>query len=294
METRFLRTLLMVIETGSLADAARRLNVTPSAVVQRIRALEADIGHALIQRSGQATQATPSGRAILDRVTRLLEMEDDLKAAAALDMTTGRLRIGLIQTALTGMLPDLLADIRQHHPGIDISVRPGTSGDLYTAIVADDLDVAIIVEPHFALPKTIGWEPLRKEALLLIKPLQEPEADPRRLLKKGAFIRYDRQHWGGRLVDLYLQKLRIVPREIYELDSLEAITVLVSRGVGIALVPDWMRPWPEGSDVERIVLRDASTRNIGILWCKTSTRLPLVRALVDRASVVAGGMGRAA
>lgn len=36
----FLQTLLTVIETGSAAETARRMNITPSAVNQRIKALE--------------------------------------------------------------------------------------------------------------------------------------------------------------------------------------------------------------------------------------------------------------
>jgi DNA-binding transcriptional LysR family regulator len=61
METRFLHTFLVVVETCSLAETARRLNITPSAVVQRIKALEDEIGSPLIVRSGHSMRATAAG-----------------------------------------------------------------------------------------------------------------------------------------------------------------------------------------------------------------------------------------
>ena len=85
---------------------------------------------------------------------------------------------------------------------------------------------------------------LRQESLVLITPLTVTDDDPRRILKREPFIRYDRNHWGGRIVDLHLRKMKIRPCERYELDSLEAITILVSRGLGVSLIPDWLPPSP--------------------------------------------------
>jgi DNA-binding transcriptional LysR family regulator len=41
MDSRFIESLVMVIDNGSIAEGARRLNITPAGVAQRIRALEA-------------------------------------------------------------------------------------------------------------------------------------------------------------------------------------------------------------------------------------------------------------
>ncbi|WP_200870857.1 LysR family transcriptional regulator, partial [Bordetella bronchiseptica] len=44
MDMRFLRSFVTVAESGSIADAARRLDLAPTTVAQQIRALEADLG----------------------------------------------------------------------------------------------------------------------------------------------------------------------------------------------------------------------------------------------------------
>lgn len=283
METRFLRTFLTIVETGSLAGAARRLNITPSAVIQRMKALEDEIGQALLRRAGHAMQLTPAGAAILDEARRLLTIEDEIKAAATADIETGLLRVGVIYSMLTGLIPDLLVQLQHNRPGIELYILPGMSADLYPRFVDGKLDAVILVQPHFALPKPYDWVLLRQEELLLITPQTVAEASPRLILKREPFIRYDRNHWGGRIVDLYLRKIKMRPLERYELDSLEAITIMVSRGLGVALIPDWLPPWPKGVNIRQIRSIGTHTRDIGILWSRNSSRLPLIRAFITEA-----------
>jgi DNA-binding transcriptional LysR family regulator len=273
--------LLTVFETSSLAETARRFNVTPSAVIQRVRALEREIGQPLIVRSGHLMRPTAAGNAIIADMQRILAAASDLKAAASINLGVGRIRVGVVQTVLTGLLPDVLIALKRNWPGLGVEVFPGVSRDLYSAVASGDLDLAMLVKPHFVLPKTLNWVLLRTEPLLLLTPRPLKESDPANILKSWPFIRYDRKHWGGRIVDLYLRKLKIRPNELFELDSLEAIAILVNRGLGVSLVPDWLPPWPKGVNVKKIKMAGAPPRSIGVLWSKSSTRLPLIRAFVD-------------
>mgnify|MGYP000450891496 CR=1 FL=1 len=289
METRYLKTLLTVVETSSLAETARRLNITPSAVVQRIRALEDEIGQALIQRSGHSMQPTMAAAAVLPGIRRLLDMESEVKAATVRNDDAGMLRVGVLHSAVGGLLPEVLAGMHRNRPKIELYVVPGTSAELHSDVTSGNLDVAILVQPHFALPKTLDWLLLRRQRLVLITPPEMTETDPRAVLEGAAFIRYDRNRWGGRLADLQLRRMKIRPQEQYEIDSLHAITCLVARGVGVSLVPDWLPPWPQDAQVRRILLDEAATLDLGLLWSKTAPCLPRIRAFVDETEVVARG-----
>ena len=50
MDTRFLESFVLAVDNGSIAEAARRLNLTAVAVAKRIHALENEIGVALVTR----------------------------------------------------------------------------------------------------------------------------------------------------------------------------------------------------------------------------------------------------
>ncbi|MFJ4038534.1 LysR family transcriptional regulator ArgP [Microbacterium sp. NPDC090007] len=74
------RTLAAVVEEGTLDAAARRLHVTPSAVSQRVRALEDQLGRVLLVRS-KPVRATEAGDAVVRLARQLALLEHDALAA---------------------------------------------------------------------------------------------------------------------------------------------------------------------------------------------------------------------
>jgi LysR family transcriptional regulator (chromosome initiation inhibitor) len=105
-----LAALAAVLATGSFDRAAARLGVTPSAISQRIRALEERIGTALIIRA-QPARATPAGARLARHADDLRLLEQALAADLGLAPGTApRLRIAVNADSLaTWFLPALAA-----------------------------------------------------------------------------------------------------------------------------------------------------------------------------------------
>ncbi|WP_394685025.1 LysR family transcriptional regulator ArgP [uncultured Microbacterium sp.] len=74
------RTLAIVVEEGTLDAAARRLRVTPSAVSQRVRALEDQLGRVVLVRS-KPVRTTEAGDAVVRLARQLALLEHDALAA---------------------------------------------------------------------------------------------------------------------------------------------------------------------------------------------------------------------
>ena len=288
MNTQFLTTFVTVVERGSMAAAARLLNITPAAVAQQIRTLERDIGAPLIARAGRTVSVTEAGTRILERSRELLRDVADLRTVANDEATAGELRLGAGTNALTGILPDILVRMVARFPLINVFIKPGYSPELYRAVESGELDAAIVLEAPFALPKTCSWQLLREEPLVVLAPESMAGADPHELLATQPFIRYDRNQWGGHQVNQYLHTVGIKPRERFELNALNAIAVMVDRGLGVSLVPDWARPWPEGLRVVRLRLpRAAEPRRVGVLWTRSTIRIRLVTSFLQEAQAAA-------
>ncbi|MGE8279717.1 MAG: LysR family transcriptional regulator [Stenotrophomonas sp.] len=284
METQFLNTFVTVVDRGSMAAAARMLHITPAAVAQQIRTLERELGAPLIARAGRTVSVTEEGARILQRARDLLRGVADLRSVANESGMAGELRLGACPTALGGLVPDILARMVAKFPEINVFIKPGYSADLYGAVESGDLDAAMVLQAPFSLPKTCDWQLLREEPLVVLAPARMAGADPHQLLREEPLIRYDRHEWGGRQADEYLRKAGIVPRERFELNALNAIAVMVDRGLGVSLVPDWAKPWPEGISVVRLPLPEASEpRRIGMVWSRASVRLRQVNVLLDEA-----------
>lgn len=142
-----LRTLIAVIDEGSLDRAARTLQVTPSAVSQRIRSLEHDAGRALLVRS-KPVRTTESGERMLRlaRQVALLESETsaDLGLAAERDAPVIPLTVNADSLA-TWLLPALaqLPDLRFHLTvdDQDHSVARLRDGSAMAAVTSDSSPV---------------------------------------------------------------------------------------------------------------------------------------------------------
>jgi len=282
MDTRFLDSFVMVAECGSMAEAARHISITPTALAQRIKALEREFGVPLFTRSGRYMRITESGARLLTQARRFQREVHSLKAAVCSEGFPGGLRIGTIRTALTNLLPEMLKQITDRYPALDASLEIGASHALYQLVAGGKIDAALIVEPPFKIPKAFTWHPLRTERLVMLAPVAHIDADPDKLLAEQPFLRYDRRTWGGLLADQYLQERGLRPQERYEMDSPDGIALLVSLGFGVSLVPECFRPGSLPANVATIALPgNPLLRRLGLLWPSRSTYSRLFQMMIE-------------
>jgi DNA-binding transcriptional LysR family regulator len=276
LETRFLESLIAVAKYGSIAEAARRQGLTAAAVGQRIEALESELGFALLERVGHRSRPTQAcerlladAEAIVEQVSRLPDMAD----ASGL---SGTMRVGLISTVFGDTVPQLLRMATEQLPLLRLRLVPGTSKELYTAFNEGTLDMAIMVQPPFALPKEITLTTLIREPLVLIaqrdadKPIQYHAS-------KHPYIRYAADSWGGLITERFLHDGHISLEPLCDLDSPETIAILVAEGMGFSLVPRWKglsrfgssisvsEPFGEEFDRHLCVITRTSVRHVAIV-----------------------------
>jgi DNA-binding transcriptional LysR family regulator len=284
METSYLNAFVLVAESGSMSEAARRLEITPAAVAHQVKLLERELGTRLLTRAGRTVVPTEAGHRLVDRAGTILRDLRNIKAAINDDAATGELRLGAINTALHSLMPEVLAGFVKVYPDARVEIRSALTSDLYDAVLRGELDAAICLHPPFALPKTLSWEQLREEPLVVMAPARWGQRDAHTLLREEPFIRYNRTLGGGKQADAYLRKAGIVPRERFELSSLPAIAMLVDRGLGVSLAPDASVQWWRGLRVAKLPLADQPyRRRFGVIWPRASVRTRLILALVEQA-----------
>lgn len=284
MDIAYLNAFLLVVDTGSMSEAARRLDLTPAAVAQQMRVLDKEMGTPLLRRAGRTVAPTEAGHRLAERARGLLREFGDLKALVNDEAAARELRLGAINTALHSLLPEVLAAFAKRFPQVRVHIRSAMSVELYEAVQRSEIDAAVCLYPAFSLPKTLNWEQLRQEPLTVLAPQRWARRDPHELLASEPFIRYERSVGGGKQADRYLRKAGIVPNERFELSSLAAIAMLVDRGVGVSLMPDVaMSGWP-GLKVVKLPLPGAlESRRFGIVWQRASLRGRLIQGLVEEA-----------
>lgn len=279
MDLRYFESLLKVVELGSIARAARAQNLTPAAVGQRIRALEAHFNVALLNRSAHKATPTDACHRLLPEARALLKQFHTMATAMVPEGLAGEFHLGAISTAHTGLLPAAIRHLKKIAPKLVLKIIPGTSSSLLTDLDDGKLDAAIIVQPPFELPKRLTVELLRKEPLLLISN-QARGKTLREKLQHNPYICYSSQSWGGQKAQQFLQDRKIDTEVLCELDGLEAIEKLVHQQMGVTLVPRWSGLDLGKPGLEVDVIRDrVYTRSIVIVYPKDCSRPRVVEAL---------------
>lgn len=280
MDMRFLESFVTVVDAGSIAEAARRLNLPPTTVTQQLRALETDVGAILLTRAGRTVKPTATGARIVESARDLLRRVRDLRSAASdTGLPAGPLRLGVTPTALMALLPPPMRRWMRAHATIQIYIEPSTSSVLLDRVLSGALDAAILVHPAFELPKTCTWHLIREEPLILLTPSRLRGNDPLLVAAREPFIQYDRKVVAGKLAYDYLRNRGIRPKVQFELDGIEHIAGLVAEGFGVSVLPDWPSRGRHDAQVRRWPLpKPFPYRQVGMVWLRSSVRSPLAEA----------------
>ncbi|MEX2185125.1 MAG: LysR family transcriptional regulator [Chloroflexota bacterium] len=143
-----LQLLREVARRGTIKAAAAALDVTPSAVSQQLRILEAEAGLPLLERHGRHVRLTDAGERLVRHAdvitTAIAAAESDL--AAARDGVSGTLRVAAFPTAARAILPTAIVRLGARHPGVRVNLRDLETRESLAALAADEVDVAVVDE----------------------------------------------------------------------------------------------------------------------------------------------------
>jgi DNA-binding transcriptional LysR family regulator len=140
-----LEVFARVVEEGSLAGAARRLGLAPSAVTAHVQALEARLGVRLLDRNTRGAVPTWEGRAFHQRITVLLDelAASEVEVGAARTAPRGHLRLNA-SVAVAAHLGGLVASFAALHPEVSVEL---VATDRYADLVEEGFDVALRIGP---------------------------------------------------------------------------------------------------------------------------------------------------
>jgi DNA-binding transcriptional LysR family regulator len=234
---REFKTFVAVARDGTFTGAGQELGLTQSAVSAQIRRLEDFLGVELFDRTARAAVLNGAGREVLAQTHEVLALVDRMVTQAGSGHVSGSLRVAAIASAQQGLLVHALAAFRSSYPDVRVRIVPGVSLTLLGQVDAGEVDLAVLIRPPFALPPELTWQPLMQEPMVVAVSTTLPPMPWREALSTQPFIRYERASFGGRLVDLFLRKMRIAVHDAVELDELDAIAHLVRAGLGVAILP---------------------------------------------------------
>jgi DNA-binding transcriptional LysR family regulator len=234
-----------------MTKAALALDIPQSSMSRRIHALQTDLGVPLLIRDGRTVRLTPEAQRIAMRVRAPLDELDQALAELTgdADPDHGTVRFGFPLTMGSGHIPDLLAEFRRRHPGIRVLLKQAHGSELGTELLTGHLDLAIVIPAPERLDHTlIGSQHIHAA----VPTGHRLTASPRLHLHELAgetFIANPESYNLRQLTEKWCREAGFTPNIAIEVTEFATIRELISRGLGIALLPHDNRTPPGIAEV---------------------------------------------
>ncbi len=267
MNLAMLVTLRTILEQGSFTAAAGVVGCSPSAVSLQVKQLEQYFGKPLFDRSTRVVVPTAFAREVVSVVGDFSHRLQMLRARPAAGVA-GRIRVGVITSMQSDVLPQALHALRQRHPSLEVVVPPlNDTDELLAELKAARLDIALLVQPESGGSRRLVWRELHRQPFVMLAPSKAPEKTARQLLEAYDWVGYDLSLPGGRVAARHVRTLMPQARCAMELRSMDAIVAMVAQGLGVSVVPQPRRPLIDAYAVREVDLgRRAPARKISLVW----------------------------
>ncbi|MBY5934879.1 hydrogen peroxide-inducible genes activator [Tateyamaria omphalii] len=288
-QLRYFRALAQELHFGRAAD---KCAISQPALSVQIRELEDTLNLELFERQPRALRLTLRGEEFAERANVILREMDELEdwATSTRGTTLGRLRLGIIPTIAPYLLPNLISQLTQAHPQIDLHVRETVTPRLIDELMDGQLDAAIVALPldEPALVET----PVFTEEMVLVRPKTEAGAPPVALdeLARMRLLLLEEGHCFRDQAMSFCNINPNRPRGGLDGSSLGTLVQMVGAGIGVTLIPD-MAIDVETRSAPVCVNRFAGaapTRSIGVVWRATNPMGPALQDLVPLLQQAAG------
>lgn len=149
MDITLAKTFLEVMAAGNFVNAARRLNITQSAVSLRIKKLEELLGQQVYLRTKSGTELTPAGRQFERFAISMVKVWEEARQQVSVPAGfTDRLVIGGQYSLLSGLTMQWFGRLEKRLPNVAFRIDSGMADRLIRQMVEGVLDIAVMYRPQ--------------------------------------------------------------------------------------------------------------------------------------------------
>ncbi|MBE5745417.1 MAG: LysR family transcriptional regulator [Clostridiales bacterium] len=238
------RVFYTVAKSGSLTKAAEELYISQPAVSRSIKQLETQLGVTLFTRTHRGMQLSANGgKLIFDEVEKALNLLGDAENRIAETKTsaTGTIRIGASDTIFEYVLADKIVEFHERFPAVKFELLADVTPDTIEKLKAEKCDVAFVnlpIETDNELKLYGNCMRLNdifvaSEKFIELKDVQSSLET----LKKYPLILMEGNTVSRKSLDNFFQSIGIEIAPSIEVGSWDLMKRLVSRGMGVGVIP---------------------------------------------------------
>lgn len=234
-----LLALVAVADEGSFSAAALQLGLAQSTVSHAIAALESALGVVLLLRHRSGAVLTPMGTQICHQARGVLSQIEEIRQTAtqAKGLQTGRVRVAAVRTVATHVLPGVISEFRQLHPGLSVEITEyDRYSDVEQAIREGQADLGFTLLPVSS--EFQSWELFQEAFVALLPPDETDQGEPLSWDELASYARIvnERSTAHNNLVSNHLAAFDCHLPVDYSVREDSTLMNLVKKGLGVAIL----------------------------------------------------------
>ncbi len=225
-----MRALTTIADSGGVTRAAKKLNLSQSAVSHKMKRLEQKINRSLFSRADGKFVLSTDGEKLLDYARRMVKLHDEACASFHQSDLAGELRLGITEDVSAPGMAQILSSFSSSFPNVALTSRVSHTPELIRWLESGDIDMALI--EVFESEQLESDHSLGRQQVVWIQAedfnIDDDAAIPFVTYHKDCFYKA----WAERALGDVGKKMRVV----FECPSVDGLVNAVRNGLGVGLV----------------------------------------------------------
>lgn len=283
---RQLRAFLAGAQSASFSEAAGKINLTQPGYSLIIRQLEDALDLKLFDRTTRRLALTPEGREFSQHVERILhDLDEAVQNLEDLrQLRRGRVRIAVLPSAASSLVPHVLGKLRGQHPDLEITVIERLAGPLLESVLSGGADFGF--STNLGIEGDLKFTPLIRDRLMCLLPEDHPlaarptldlkslEAEPHIRFVDGSSLHY--------YVNEAATRAAVQLNPVAEVTYMTTAVSFVQGGMGYTILPELALPSMNLVGIRAIPLNDPqAVRRLGTITPNRKLRGPATLAVLN-------------
>ena len=276
MELRQLEYFCRIADTGSIHEAARRLNLSQPPLSYQLRQLEEELGVRLFDRGSRGVTLTEAGKLLYARAESLLDYARSTRQEVSEAGRRRVLRLGVTSSTADLLLPEI-ARFLARCPEVSFQLRDGTSYTLLQYVLEGIIDLSVARTPLNL--ESVDSLPLGREPMLAVSALSAPLPEgalPLEALLGRPLILYRRYE---ELVMSAFRRRNLAPDILCVCDDARTAIPWVEAGLATAVFPRSMRGQCAGLLPRLLAEPELETETV-LIWKKGGRLSPAAQDFI--------------
>ena len=257
MELKYFKLIATIVAEGSLAKAADKLFLTPSALSHQLKEVESQLNTKVFHRINKSLILTDIGKLLLESSTIILPEIDRVtnEIIKQVKGESGVIRLGTECNTCYHWLPQILKLHQEEFPNIEFRLETNGTVAPLELLLKGIIDLAIVYRQ--SNDKNIIFSELFTDDVIALIPIHHPLANKQYLTPEDfieeTYITHSKVLQESIFFEQFLRPKQITPKKVMFIQLTEAVLEMVNEGLGITVMANWLiNPYIDSSKIKKV------------------------------------------